>query len=494
MKSTEVEVVCPNLVDGIWVHSGASRRFERRNPADFNDVIGHVPLSSREDVDCAVAAAERALPIWRRTPAPVRGRILSKVARSLDDHLEEVATLLTREEGKLLAESRAEVRVAINALEYFASLGRRLAGESLPSERERHFVYTPREPLGVVGLITPWNFPVGVPIWKIAPALMCGNTVVWKPAKLTSFVSRKIAELFAISGLPQGVLNIVNGAGLEVGDALVEHPNVRALSFTSSSEVGRVICAKAAAGFKKVQCETGGKNPAIVFADANLDQAADRIVAGAFGSAGQRCTATSRVVVIEEIADLFANMLHDRAAGLRVGNGLNPTSTMGPIVDDSQFSRILEFVEGGKREGKLVFGGTRLSGGAYDNGFFMSPTIFDHVPSDSRLAREEIFGPVLVITRVRDFQEAVRVANDTVFGMAAGIYTKGLAQALSTAELLDCGIVHVNSSTTSSEIQVPFGGSKLTGLGPRECGSTAVDFYSELKAVYLDYSDTAGEG
>ena len=479
---------CPNYVDGQWVESRSGKTLERRNPANHNDLIGQAPLSSREEIRAAVDAARRAFPGWRDTPAPLRGKHVMRAAHIMTEQQDELARLLTREEGKTLGEARGEILRTINILEYTAGEARRLTGETLPSELPFNFAYTIRQPLGVVGLITPWNFPVAVPVWKIAPALVCGNTLVWKPSELTPFTSRKVVEIFAEEGLPAGVLNMVNGAGEEAGDELLEHPDVRALSFTGSCEVGSLVYAKGARQMKKVQCEMGGKNPVIVLEDADLELAATSTVMGAFGSTGQRCTATSRVIVAEAIADKFVSMLAERASKLKVGNGADPGMQVGPSVDEAQFNKVQEYLAIGKKEGKLLCGGERLRGGAHDAGYFTAPTVFDHVRHDARIAQEEIFGPVLSVIRVKDFDEAIAVANSIRYGLAASIFTTDANRIFQFSDRVECGVVHINSPTVGGEAHVPFGGVKATGVGERETGSTAIDFYSELKIVYVDYT------
>ena len=479
---------CPNYVDGQWVESRSGRTQERRNPANLDDLLGLAPLSSREEIHEAVAAARRAFPAWRDTPAPVRGRSILHAAQIMTEQKDTLARLMTREEGKTVSESLGEVQRTINTLEYMAGEGRRLRGETLPSELPRNFIYTLRQPLGVVGLITPWNFPVAVPVWKIAPALVCGNTVVWKPSELTPFISRQVVDIFAQAGLPAGVLNMVNGAGEEAGDELVEHPAVRAISFTGSCEVGALIYAKAARQMKKVQCEMGGKNPVVVLEDADLELAATSTVMGAFGSTGQRCTATSRVIVTEAIADKFVGMLLERTKQLKVGDGAEPGTHVGPSVDEAQFNKVQEYLAVGKKEGKPLCGGERLRGGVYDAGYFTAPTLFDHVPPQARIAQEEIFGPVLSVIRVKDFDEAVAVANSIPYGLTASIFTTDANRILEFTDRIECGIVHINSPTVGGEPHIPFGGTKATGIGERETGSTAIDFYSELKVVYVDYT------
>lgn len=480
--------ICPNYVDGEWVESRSGKTLERRNPANHDDLLGLVPLSSRKEIHQAVDAARRACPAWRDTPPPVRGKHVMRAAQIMAEEKEELARLLTREEGKTVSEALGEILRTVNILEYTAGEARRLTGETLPSELPKNLVYTLRQPLGVVGLVTPWNFPVAVPVWKIAPALVCGNTLVWKPSELTPFTSRAIVDIFARAGVPGGVLNMVNGAGEEAGDELVVHPEVRAISFTGSCEVGSLIYAKAARQMKKVQCEMGGKNPVVVLEDADLELAATSTVTGAFGSTGQRCTATSRVVVTEAIADKFVAMLLERTKQLKVGNGAEPGTQVGPSVDETQFNKVQEYLAIGKKEGQLLCGGERLRGAAYDKGYFTAPTLFDRVRPDARIAQEEIFGPVLSVIRVKDFEEAIAVANSIRYGLAASIFSTDANRIFEFADRVECGIAHINSPTVGGEAHVPFGGIKATGVGERETGSTAIDFYTELKVVYVDYT------
>ncbi len=486
--------VCPNFINGAWVESRSGRTLERRNPADLSDLVGYAPLSTRAEVQDAIESAQRAFPAWRAEPAPRRGRILANAARRLEEQKEDVARLISREEGKTLAEARGELGRAINILEYTAGEARRLKGETLPSELPSNFVYTFRQPLGVVGLITPWNFPVAVPIWKLAPALVCGNTVVWKPSELTPFCSRRITEILVESGLPAGVLNMVNGLGEEAGDELVEHPAVVALSFTGSNAVGAAINAKAARQLKKVQLEMGGKNPVVVLDDADLELAAENTVTGAFGSAGERCTATSRVIVMEAVADRFVELVAARVSQFRMGSPLDPGTQVVPLVGREQFEKVLGYLEIGKREATLVCGGEPAPAVNGAKGFFVRPTIFDRVPANSRIAQEEIFGPVLAVIRVRDFEEAMGAANSVRYGLTASIFTADANRIFQAAERLECGMVHINSPTVGGEAHVPFGGVKGTGFGQRECGSAAIDFYSELKVVYVDYTGRKREG
>ncbi len=363
VTQTSRATICPNYINGQWVESRSGKTVERRNPANHSDLLGLSPLSSREEIRQAVEAARGALPGWRETPPLLRGRLILRAAQRMEEEKDNLARLLTREEGKTVKEATGEILRTVNILEYMAGEDSRLTGETLPSQLPKNFAYTIRQPLGVVGLITPWNFPVAVPLWKIAPALVCGNTVVWKPSELTPFTSRQVVDILVRAGLPAGVLNMVNGAGEEVGDELVDHPAVRGISFTGSCEVGSRIYAKAAKKMKKVQCEMGGKNPVVVLDDADLDLAANCTVMGAFGSTGQRCTATSRVIVTEAVADKFVQMLIERTKPLKVGDGAEAGTSVGPSVDEAQFDKVREYLEIGKKEGKLLCGGDRLRGG-----------------------------------------------------------------------------------------------------------------------------------
>jgi alpha-ketoglutaric semialdehyde dehydrogenase len=479
---------CRNFIGGEWVESKATQFLERRNPAITDEIVARVPLSTRAEMREAIAAAKTAFPAWRETPAPERGKILFRVVRIMEQLKESLANLLTHEEGKTLTDSLGEVQRGINILEFMAGEARRLNGENYPSELRKNLSYTLKVPLGVVGAITPWNFPFCIPVWKIAPALVAGNTCVLKPAELTPICATHIAEIFLAAGLPAGVLNVVFGAGEEVGDELVQHPDVRAVSFTGSTEIGRHIYASGARRMQKVQCEMGGKNPVVILSDADLELAAQSCLFGAFASTGQRCTATSRVIIEGQIADQFVSMLAERAKTFKVGNGLEPGVQMGPCVDENQMNSVLKYIEIGRQEGKLMCGGHRLTGAAYDKGYFIAPTIFDHVAADSRIAQEEIFGPVLCVIRVKTFDEALAAANCSRYGLASSIYTNDAARVFEFIDRIETGITHVNSPTVGGEAHMPFGGIKDTGVGPREVGHTALDFYTELKTVYIDYT------
>ena len=489
-SATIAAPLCRNYINGRWVESRSGKTLERRNPADLNEVVSVSPLSTRDEVGEAVAAAKAAFPGWRDTPAPVRGKILARAAALMEKRKDELARTLTREEGKTLKESLVEMQRSINILEFTAGEGRRLGGETVPSESPKNFTYTMKQPLGVVGAITPWNFPVAIPVWKAAPALVAGNTMVIKPAELTPQTCAQMCEILEQAGLPAGVLNMILGAGEEVGDELLRSPEVRAISFTGSNDVGSLIYATAAKQMKKCQCEMGGKNPVVVLKDADLALAADSVVAGAFGSTGQRCTATSRVVVEDAIAGRFVEMIVERAKKLKVGNGLDAGVDVGPLVDEQQFNAVLRYIETGKKEGTLLLGGAPARDGvpAGAGGYFVEPTIFDHVRWDSTIAQEEIFGPVLSVIRVSDFEEALRVANSVKYGLSSSVYTNDASRIFEFIDRIESGMTHVNAPTVVSEAQLPFGGVKATGVGLREMGRVAIDFYTELKAVYIDYT------
>jgi alpha-ketoglutaric semialdehyde dehydrogenase len=486
--ATVTAPLCRNFINGRWVESRSGKTLERRNPANLNEVTSVAPLSAREEVREAIAAAKAAFPAWRDTPAPVRGKMLARAAALMEKQKEALARTLSREEGKTLKEALVEVQRSINILEFTAGEGRRMGGETIPSESAKNIAYTIKQPLGVVGAITPWNFPVAIPVWKAAPALVAGNTMVLKPAELTPECAAKVVEIFQEAGAPAGVLNMVLGAGEEVGDELLQDREVRAISFTGSNEIGSLIYSLAARQMKKCQCEMGGKNPVVVLRDADLALATEAVVTGAFGSSGQRCTATSRVVVEEAVADRFVEMLVERARKLKTGNGLDADVDVGPLVDEQQLKTVLRYLEIGKKEAKLRLGGGRLSGPGFDDGYFVAPTVFDHVAWNSVIAQEEIFGPALSVIRVRDFEEALRVANSVKYGLSSSIYTNDARKIFEFIDRIETGMTHVNAPTVASEAQMPFGGMKATGVGLREIGRVAIDFYTELKAVYIDYA------
>ncbi|HYY58516.1 MAG TPA: aldehyde dehydrogenase family protein [Pyrinomonadaceae bacterium] len=484
-----------NFIGGEWVESLSRKTIENRNPANTDDVLGIVHQATREEARRAVEAASEAFRDWRRTPAPARGRIVARAARLMEDDKENLAQLLTREEGKTISESRGELQRSINVAEFCAGEARRIGGETIQSELPSNFAYTIRQPLGVVACVTPWNFPVAIPVWKIAPALVAGNTVVFKPATLTPATAVRITEIFEEAGLPAGVLNLILGSGSEAGDEIISHPAVKAISFTGSNEVGIRLYEQASRRGAKVQCEMGGKNPVVVMEDADLDLAVESTAQGAFGSSGQRCTATSRAVVVNEIADEFVRRIVARAEGMRIGPGDDPKTEMGPSVDENQFKTVLRYVDVGREDGaELKCGGARAEGDGLSKGYFVRPTVFDHVTPEMRVAREEIFGPVLSVLRVHDFEEAMTVANDSEYGLSSSIFTNDAARIFRFVDEIETGMTHINSPTTGGEAHIPFGGIKATGIGEREQGSTALDFYTELKVVYVDYTGRKREG
>jgi alpha-ketoglutaric semialdehyde dehydrogenase len=478
-----------NYIAGKWVDTASGKYVPNLSPADQRVALGDVPMSTPQEVDAAVQAAHQAFPGWRDTPAPVRARILYKWNALIEQHADEIAAILAWEEGKTFGEARGEVMKAANIIEFMAGEGRRIGGHTLPSELPRTFVYTVKQPLGPVAIITPWNFPIAIPCWKMAPALIAGNTIVFKPATLTPWTAQRVIELLEEAGVPAGVVNLIYGSGSAVGDQLVHHKSIRAVSFTGSNEVGTHVYTEGAKRLLKVQCELGGKNPLVVLEDADLELAAVATAQGAFGSTGQRCTATSRAIVIDGVADKFVGLLKAQAGKLVVGDPLADGVTMGPSVDPGQFKTVMSYLDVAHGEGaKLVTGGKRIDGGAHANGLFVEPTIFDGVRHTMRIAREEIFGPVLSVIRVKDFDEAVEVANDVDFGLSSSLYTNDVNRMYRFIDLIETGIVHVNSPTVGGEAQAPFGGMKGTGVGTREQGAIAIDFYTELKTVYADYT------
>jgi aldehyde dehydrogenase (NAD+) len=413
----------------------------------------------------------------------------------MEDHKEELAQILTREEGKTIGESRGELQRSINVAEFCAGESRRMNGETIQSELPLNFAYTLKQPLGVVACVTPWNFPVAIPVWKIAPALVAGNTVVFKPASLTPGTAVRIVEIFQEAGIPPGVLNLILGSGSDAGDEIISHPAVKAVSFTGSNGVGIRLYEQVSRRGGKVQCEMGGKNPVVILEDADMDLAVESTAQGAFGSSGQRCTATSRAVVMNEIADEFVKRIAARARSMRLGAGSDPNTEMGPSVDESQFKTVLSYIDIGREDGAtLVCGGARAKENGLDKGFFVQPTVFDHVTPDMRVAREEIFGPVLSVLRVNSFEEAMQTANDCEFGLSSSIFSNDAARIFRFVDEIETGMTHINSPTTGGEAHIPFGGIKGTGIGDREQGSTALDFYTELKVVYVDYTGRKREG
>jgi alpha-ketoglutaric semialdehyde dehydrogenase len=478
-----------NYLMGQWVDCKAKKTFPNINPANTQETVGMFQASGPDDIQEACEAAAKAQPAWAAMPAPLRGEFLFKAAEFMEGRLAKLSEEMTREEGKTLPEAKGEVKRAINILRYFGGEGARQFSYQIPSERENVFCYTLRKPLGVVALITPWNFPSAIPAWKMAPALVAGNTVVIKPASLAPLSAYRIVEALQEAGIPAGAVNYVTGSGGSVGNALVEHPAVRAVSFTGSCEVGNALYDKVTKRKVRLQLEMGGKNPTIVLKDADLDYAASVLVNGAFFSTGQKCTACSRAVIEKPIYGALVEKLTARTRKLKVGNGLEAGVEIGPAVDANQLETDLKYIEIAKGEGaQLLCGGNRLTGGVYDSGYFVEPTIFAGVTAEMRIAREEVFGPVLALMVADDFEDAMRLANGVRFGLSAAIVSRDLTRVHQFINRIEAGLITVNLPTAGVEYQLPFGGTKESSFGMREQGPAALDFYTETRTVYLKYT------
>ncbi len=479
-----------NFIGGEWVGGSSSPKLETRNPADHREVVASYSLAGRAEAEQAIAAAQAAFPSWSAMTPVARGRILSKASQLLESRKASVAELLTREEGKTLAESAGEVQRAVDIFRFFGGLSYTLGGQTIPHDLPGNLLYTTRHPLGVVALITPWNFPVAIPAWKLAPALVAGNTVVIKPATPAPAMTLELARTLGEAGLPKGVLNVVIGAGREVGGALATDARVAALSFTGSKAVGQQVHEQLAQRMARSQMEMGGKNPTIVLADGDLELAVNLVTRAGFGLTGQACTATSRVIVEQSVAAAFCERLVAKARSLKLGNGLTPGIDMGPAVSQAQLETDLEYIEIAKAEGaRLLCGGVRKQEGDLAHGWFVEPTVFDRVTPAMRIAREEVFGPVIAVLAVRDFQEALEVANGVEVGLSASLVTRDLRKAMVYAERIEAGVVKINQISTGLALQAPFGGVKQSSTDAfKEQGAGAIEFYSRLKTVYLDYS------
>jgi aldehyde dehydrogenase (NAD+) len=490
LGSTTKTRVFKNFIDGEWVESSTGETFEDRNPADTRDVVAIFQKSGKDDVDAAIDAARRAYAKWRLVPAPRRAEIVFKAAEMMIERKEEYARDMTREMGKVIKETRGDVQEAIDTAYYMAGEGRRLFGPTTPSELPDKFAMAVRQPLGVCAMITPWNFPMAIPSWKLLPAIVCGNACVIKPAQDTPLSTFNLVRSLTEAGVPKGVINIVTGFGSKIGAPLMEHPEVRAISLTGSTDVGRIVGTAAAKNFKHCSLELGGKNPMIVLDDANLDLAIEGGLWGGFGTTGQRCTATSRIIVQKGVYDEFVSRYVERAKALKIGNGLDETVEMGPAVNEGQLKTDLSYVEIGKEEGaKLMCGGNRLDKGDYQYGWFMEPTVFADVDPKMRIAQEEIFGPVVSIIACDDLENAIAIANQIEYGLSSALYTKDVNKAFAAIRDLHAGITYINAPTIGAEVHLPFGGVKATGNGHREGGFGAIEFYTEWKSVYVDYSD-----
>jgi aldehyde dehydrogenase (NAD+) len=475
-----------NLIDGRWTEGRGW--IENRNPADTRDIVGLFARGTDDDMRAAVDAAARAFSGWAATPAPARGALLFRAADWLDARCEQLATEMTREEGKPIAEARGEVRRAINIFRYFGGEGARQPGMLVPSERDRVFSFAVRKPLGVVGLITPWNFPSAIAAWKLAPALVAGNTVVIKPASAAPLSSWRLVEALVESGAAAGIVNFVAGPGSELGDALIDADPVRAISFTGSCQVGATIYDRATRRRLRVQLEMGGKNPTVVLDDADLDLAVANTINGAFASTGQKCTATSRVIVDAAVYDHFVERLVARTRTLKMGSGLDPTTDIGPVIDEAQLKSVLGYIDAGVRDGAtLACGGRWIDAPPCDHGFFVEPTIFVDVHEHMTIAQQEIFGPVLAVFKARDVDDAFRLANGVAFGLSASVQTRDVGRVFESIQRFDAGLITVNLPSAGVEYQLPFGGTKDSSFGPKEQGPNALDFYTDWKTVYLKY-------
>ena len=477
-----------HFIAGEWCDSTSGETFESRNPADQRDVIGRFQQGTKADAAMAIKAAETALPMWRRTPAPKRGEILYRFGALMAEHEERLARAMTREMGKVLAEARGDVQEGIDIAYLMAGEGRRMFGDTVPSELPDKWAMSIRQPIGIAAIITPWNFPMAIPCWKTMPALVTGNTVVFKPASDTPHCATLLVELMAEAGFPPGVVNLVTGTGAEVGDAIVTSPDVSVISFTGSSVTGRTIAEQAGKRLKRLSLELGGKNGVVVLGDADLDLATDGILWSAFGTTGQRCTATSRVIVERSVVEPLLERLEARASRLVLGSGLDESVDVGPLINAAAVEKVGRYVDIGRGEGEIVLGGGRPGGEGLGNGHFYLPTIFAGVKPMDRIGQEEIFGPVLSIIPVADYQEAMTALNQTRYGLSSSIFTRDVNMAFRAMRDFETGIVYVNAGTTGAETHLPFGGWKETGNGHREAGHAALDTFTEWKAIYVDFS------
>jgi aldehyde dehydrogenase (NAD+) len=487
-RSLQLGQLYQNFIGGEWKSAHSGETFISTNPARTSEIIGHYQKSNEVDLEEAVEAASKAQPVWEATPAPARGEILYRAASLMEERQEELAQLMTREMGKILKETRGDVQVAIDVAKFMAGEGRRAEGETLPSALPNKMCLTIRHPLGVVGIITPWNFPLAIPAWKTFPALLAGNCVILKPASDTPLLALKLAEVLQEAGLPAGVFNVLTGPGGTLGDALAAHPKVNMISLTGSTEVGRQVAEICGRDLRRCSLELGGKNAVVVLEDADLDLAAESVTWAAFGTTGQRCTAASRVIVQREVLKGFTERLVAAAEKIHVGDGLNPTVQMGPLVNMNRVKAVHNYTRLGQREGaKLVTGGTPLTSGEHSEGAFYKPTIFTEVSPEMRIAREEIFGPFISLLPVETYSEAIQIVNSTEYGLSTAIFTENSRLTFRAMREIQSGLVYFNSGTTGSEVHLPFGGMKASGNGHRELGSVAVAEFSESKTIYICY-------
>ncbi len=483
--------IVQNYIDGRWRDAEFGETTDVEDPSNGR-IIAKAPAGTVRDAKAAIESAKKAFSTWKATPPMVRARYVLKAFQIAESRKEELARIMAIEGGKVLSDARGEITKGNNLLEFYAGEGFRFYGETAPSELAGNFLYTIRQPIGVVGVVTPWNFPWAIPCWKIAPALVAGCTVVFKPASFTPYLAAELVRCFESAGLPAGVLNFVVGAGSKVGNEIITHKDVKVVSFTGSCGVGRKVEEMCGILNKKVTCEMGGKNPCVILSDADLDAAVCGVIRGAFGNAGQRCTATSRLILEESIADKFLEKLLPEVKKIVPGPGIDPASTMSPLIDKSQLDVVLGYIAKARSEGnKLLIGGNRIIRDGLDKGYFVEPTVFDHVRTTDTLFQEEVFGPVLAVTRVKNSDEAFRAANQVVFGLSSSIYTRDLNTAMRFIDAIEAGMVHVNSPTIGGEAQVPFGGIKESGCGGREMAKDGIQFFTELKTVFIDYTGGA---
>lgn len=474
-----------NYINNQWVESASGQRITSINPAT-KEAIGYVQSSTEEELNKAVEAAHNAKKTWRKLGQAARGQLLFRTANILEANLDEIAESMTKEMGKTLPEAKGETARGIAILRYYAGEGMRKDGDVIPSSDKDALMFTKRTPLGVVGVITPWNFPVAIPIWKMAPALVYGNTIVFKPASEAAVTAAKVVECFAEAGFPEGVFNFVTGSGSVIGQGLIDHPKVNAITFTGSEAVGQGVAKSASARGIKYQLEMGGKNPVIVTKDANIGQAVEAVISGGFRSSGQKCTASSRVIVESAVYDEFKQKLIDATAKITVGNGLKDGIWMGPCASESQFNIFKSYIEKGKQEGaKLVHGGKVLTGEEFDNGFFVTPAIFDEVTPEMAIAQDEIFGPVIALLKAADLEVAIELANNTKYGLSASIFTSDINSILEFIDEIEVGLVRINAESAGVELQAPFGGMKASSTGSREQGEAAKEFYTAIKTVFI---------
>jgi aldehyde dehydrogenase (NAD+) len=475
-----------NYIHGEWVEASTLTTVASMNPAACHDIVGFVQKSGKEDLDLAVAAARTAQAGWRRLSAPARGEYLYKAADAIERRLDEIAETMTREMGKTLPEARGESARGVAILRYYAGEGMRKVGDVIPSTDSDALMFTTRVPLGVIGVITPWNFPVAIPIWKIAPALIYGNTVVLKPALETSVIAAKLMTCFHEAGLPAGVVNMVTGSGASIGQCLIDHPDINGITFTGSDRIGKQIGQGALARGAKYQLEMGGKNPLIVANDADLELAAEAAVSGGLRSTGQKCTATSRIIVQSGVYDSFKTKLLDKVKQIKVGNGMEEGNWMGPCANEAQLNTVLTYIQQGQEEGaSLLYGGTRATGPGLDDGYYVWPTVFEQVTANMTIAQEEIFGPVIALMKVETLEEALKVANDVKYGLSASIFTSNIADMLAFINEMDAGLIRINAESAGVELQAPFGGMKRSSSHSREQGQAAIEFFTAIKTVFV---------